>query len=165
MITRTPIQILFILLLSNMSNAQCDTNFLYLDFLELTFEDSTEYALNLKLVNETDTLKFDHFTQMKMIGIHKNKECKLSIITNKSEIILDNINEYLSFIETKYRLSIHMPLNHSTCIEATCFRPDGLILTHSQTMSTNNLKNCVLVDSGPTGYSRTEKFEISNLLN
>ncbi len=164
MIKRTQILIIFFLILSNQIKAQCDTNFLYLDFLEIAIEDSTERILSLKFVNVNDTLEFDNPSQIKMIGINKKKECKLIITTNKSEVILDSINEYLSFTETKYKLSIQMPINHSTCIEATFFRPDGLILIHSQTMKTNPLINCVIVDAGPTGYSRFESFESTNLL-
>jgi hypothetical protein len=164
MVKRTSLLFFCISLFSYLGQAQCDTNFLYLDYLELSFEDSTEFALSLKLINETDTLRFDNFSEMKMIGINKNKECKLIIKTNKSEVILEGINEYISFIKTKYRLSIYMPFNHSTCIEASYFQPDGLILIHSQTMKTETLINCILVDSGPTGYSNHQTFETTKLL-
>jgi len=124
--------ILFALLISNITIAQCDTNYLYLDYLEISFEDSTEYLVTLKLENGSDTLKFTDLSDVKMIGISRAKECKMTLTTNKSEIILENINEYLSFIETKYCILINMPKNHSVCVEATYFQPDGWILIHSQ---------------------------------
>lgn len=161
---RNQLLIFFILTLSKIGLSQCDTNYLYIDYLELTLEDSKELVENLKLVNNTDTLFFEDASKIKMIGISKNKKCKMIIKTNKSEVIFDSINEYISFTETKYRISIHMPLNHTNCVEATYIRPDGLQLIHSQTMITTTLKDCVIVDSGPTGYSRFSKFETTDLL-
>lgn len=151
-------------MVTSLNYAQCDTNFLYLDYLELSIEDSTEYLVDIQFANQTDTLFYADFTDIKLIGINRNKECKMIVKTNKSEFVLENINEYLGSIKTKYRISIHLPLNHSTCVEAICFQADGLEVYHSQSMSETNLKDCIHVDSGPTGYSDFSLFETTRFL-
>ena len=90
------ILILFSLLISIKGIAQCDTNYLYLDYLKLSFEDSTENLISIEFKNDSDTLKFNNIAECKMIGIIRNKECRLTLITNKSEVTLENINEYIS---------------------------------------------------------------------
>ncbi len=138
---------------------QCDTNYLSLDFMELYIEDPTEHLIELKLVNDSDTLKFGGISDCKMVGINRKKECRLILTTNKSEITLENINEYLSFVESKFKISIIMPKNHSVCVEALYLQPGGSILVHSQTMATSHLIDCIIVQAGPTGYASFEKFE------
>lgn len=157
---KTHIKLLFFftLLISNIGITQCDTNYLSLDFMELFFEDSTEHLKELKLVNESDTLKFGNISDCKMVGINRKKEYRLILTTNKSEITLQNVNEYLCFATAKYKIVIYMPKNHSVCVEASYFE-DGSILVHSQTMATSRLIDCIIVQAGPTGYASFEKFE------
>lgn len=165
------IQIVFLLclLISHSGNAQSDTNHLYLDYIELNFADSTEKLISLVLQNDSNALVFTDTSEFKMISISRTQLCHLKIQTNKSIVKLENINEYISFIETKYRISVFMPINHNTCISSTYLRPDGLILLHSQTMeqmdANNNFDNCIVVDAGPTGYSSFEEFSINHTLD
>lgn len=165
MVNRISSLILFIFLLSNRSIAQSDTNFLYLDFLELSIEDSTENLLSFKFENATDTLSFSNVLACKMIGISRKSECRLIVTTNKSVVILENINEYLSFPEAKHFISIILPTNHSSCVEATYFNPDGAILLHSQTMRQLQSRDCIMVEAGPSGYADFKKFETNYVLD
>jgi hypothetical protein len=151
--------IFFTLFISNIGIAQCDTNYLSLDFMELFLEDSTEHLVELKLVNDSDTLQFGNISDCKMVGINRKKECRMILKTNKSEITLENINEYLCFVESKFKISIIMPKNHSACVEALYLQPGGSILVHSQTMATSRLIDCINVQAVPTGYASFEKFE------
>jgi hypothetical protein len=157
---KNPIKLLifFTLLISNIGISQCDTNYLSLDYLELFLEDSTEHLIELKLVNDSDTLQFGNISDCKMVGINRKKECRLIMKTNKSEITLEDINEYLCFAIAKYKISIYMPKNHTVCVEASYFQ-DGSILVHSQTMATSHLTDCIIVQAGPTGFASFEKFE------
>lgn len=162
---RISILILFISLLSNRSIAQSDTNFLYLDFLELSIEDSTEFLISVKFENATDTLSFNNVLACKMIGISRKSECRLKLTTNKSVVILEDINEYLSFHEAKHVISIFLPTNHSSCIEATYLNPDGSILLHSQTMRQLQSRDCIIVEAGPSGNADFKKFETNYVLD
>ena len=165
MANRISTLILFIFLLSIRSIAQTDTNYLYLDFLELSFEDSTENLISFKFENATDTLSFNNAFPCKTIAISRKSECRLILTTNKSAVILENINEYLSFLKAKHIISIFLPTNHTTCVDATYLNPDGSILLHSQTMKTLKLQNCIIVDAGPSGYANFEKLEPNCVLD
>lgn len=156
--SRIKLLIFFTLFISNIGITQCDTNYLSLDYMELFLEDSTEQLIELKLVNDSDTLQFGNISDCKMVGINRKKECRLILTTNKSEITLQNVNEYLCFATAKYKIGILMPKNHSACAEASYFE-DGSILVHSQTMATSHLIDCIIVQAGPTGHARFEKFE------
>lgn len=162
MVNRISILIFSIFILSTRSIAQSDTNFLYLDFLELSIEDSTENLLSLKFENATDTLSFSNVLACKMIGISRKSECRLIVTTNKSVVILENINEYLSFPEAKHFISIMLPTNHSSCLQATYTQPDG---SHTQTWSTFDLQDCIIVEAGPTGYADFKKFKPNYVLD
>lgn len=150
--------IFFTLFISNIGKTQCDTNYLSLDYLELFLEDSTEHLVELKLVNDSDTLQFGNISDCKMVGINRKKECRMILTTNKSEITLEDINEYLCFADVKYKIAIYMPKNHSICVEASYYYSLS-ILVHSQTMATSHLIDCIIVQAGPTGYASFEKFE------
>lgn len=158
----------FCSLISFIGFSQSDTNHLYLDYLELDFADSSEKLISIVLYNESNVLLFTDTSQTKLIGINRTKSCDLKIHTNKSILTLENIKEYISFTETKYRISVFMPINHVACIYATCIRPDGLILLHSQTMKQMDFcgtpDNCVVVNAAPTGYSRFDEFEVNFIL-
>ena len=162
MVNRISILIFSIFILSTRSIAQSDTNFLYLDFLELSIEDSTENLLSLKFENATDTLSFSNVLACKMIGISRKSECRLIVTTNKSVVILENINEYLSFPKAKHFISIILPTNHSSCVEVTYSQPDG---SHTQTWSAVDPKDCIMVEAGPSGYADFKKFETNYVLD
>lgn len=159
------IQILFFLqlLINNYAYSQSDSNHLVIDFLEINFLDSSETLEYIKFINETDTLIFTDISNCKMVAINGLKTCQMYLKTNKTEITFENINEYISFIETKYLFAIQIPINHSNCIDAIYLQPDGTEMFHSQTMehwkNQGNSKTCISVNAGPTGYTRFEKFE------
>jgi len=156
------------LISSSICYTQSDTNLLYIDLLEINFADSSEQLLKLEFRNESDTILFTDVSKCRMIGINKTKTCELLVKTTKSEFILQDINEYISFIETKYRISIYLPINHSNCLNAMYQQPDGLGLFHSQTVvqskNNSNLTDCIEVVAGPTGYAQFEQFDHNYLL-
>lgn len=160
--------IVIYLLISLSGKTQSDTNHLYLDYIQLQFEDSTEKLLSLVFENNSNTIVFTDTSQCKMFGINRYKTCNLSIRTNKSTVILENINEYISFINTKYRISVFMPLNHNDYVSALYMEPSGYILLHSQTGELMDqgviFGNCVEVDAAPVGYTRFEEFKVKSIL-
>lgn len=97
-----------------------------------------------------------------MIGISRKSECRLIVTTNKSVVVLENINEYLSFPKAKHFISIFLPTNHSSCVVATYSQPDG---SHTETWSTVDPKDCVMVEAGPSDYADFKKFEPNYVLD
>lgn len=159
----TQILILLQLLINNYGYSQSDTNHLVIDFLEIDFLDSSETLEYVKFINETDTLIFTDLSNCKMVAINGRKTCQIYLKTNKTDFTFENINEYISFTDTKYRITIQIPFKHSNCIDAIYLQPDGMEMFHSQTMehskNQDNLKTCMYVTAGPTGYTRFEIFE------
>ena len=156
------------LLIGNSGYAQSDTNHLVIDCLELDFLDSNETLEYLKFMSNTDTLIFTDTSKCKMIAINRWKISQLYLKTNKTEFVFKNINIYISFIDTKYRISIQIPENHSNCIDASFLQPDGLEVFHFQTMEHSKNQNgpitCMSIYACPTAYKRSEKYEYQYLL-
>jgi hypothetical protein len=145
--------------------SQSDTSHLYIDYVELNFADTSEKLISLTLQNKSNSLVFKDVSELSMIGIDRAKICDLKVHTNRSIFVLQNINESINFIGTKYRISIFVPANHKTCVYTTYVQPDGMELLHSQSTKQidihDNFDNCIVVNSGPTGYTRFEEFEIN----
>lgn len=154
--------------LSFSGKAQSDTNYLCMDYLKLDFSDSTEKLTSLVLNNDSNTLVFTDTSKFKMIGINRYNVCNLMIRTNKSDILFENINEYISYSDTKYRLTIFFPANHSTCVYGSYYLPDGSVAFHSQTLKSIDIVQdfdfCADAYADPTNYSKFIKFVFNYVL-
>lgn len=155
--------------IGNLARTQKDTNHLVIGYLELTLQDTNETLLFVKLINESDTLTFTNISDCKMTAINRWKTCDMVLKTNKTDFVFENINEYLSFPEAKYRIYIEIPLIHSNCINATIMQPDGLEMFHPQTMEHSKNEGekieCMNISAAPTGYNQFEEFVYNFILD
>ena len=161
--------ILFSLVTVGRIQAQCDTNYLYIGSITIVFADSTEQLKSVTFKNEMNSIVCKDNDLHQLIGINKQKECRLVLKTSNAEVTIENVNEYISFIGTKYDFLIYFPANHDSCIAGMYTQPDGYILIHSQSMKgireNPESGGCVSVEVGPTGYANSEKFDPQLLLD
>jgi hypothetical protein len=148
--------LIIVMFFAENATAQWDSTYLFLDKLEIHFTDSTEHIESIVFQNSKNALVFRDTSGVKQVGIKRRDTCSLYIRTNYSTLRLENINEYLEFEETKFKLSIWCPKHHMDCVSAVYMRPDGLELFHGQTMTAYDsgvdFTHCAEVYGAPIGY-------------
>lgn len=148
--------------------AQIDTNYLYIDSVDLRFSDPKEKLESITFQNGSNHLVFNNSSRCHLIGIRRSKPCRMIIETNYAEIRIENINEYIAFTDTKHRIVIEFPKQHSTCTEITYTTPQNMYQNRKtfpeKPIDYPQERKCVLLETFPVDFATNEEFPRKHLL-